>query len=65
MEENKNKFEKIYNTFQYAIDNEINPFDPKTWDGNYKNRMRELAGIIPLMEKEIKIIKNLIKETKF
>lgn len=55
----ENKFEKIYNTYEYARNHGINPLDITTWDENYKLRMQELAGILPILEEEIKIIKEI------
>lgn len=39
-------YTQIFNTLQYAKDNNINPADPNTWDENYRRRQMELAGII-------------------
>jgi len=58
--QNENKFEKIYNTYEYAKSHNINPNQPDTWDENYKRRMMELAGILPLLEEEIKSLKKLL-----
>ena len=61
METKENKFGKIYHAYQYAKLNGINPARPETWDEKYKKRMKELAGIIPIIEEEIKSLKKIIK----
>jgi hypothetical protein len=61
MTEQENKFEKIYHTYEYAKSHGINPIRPETWDDNYKLRMQELAGIVPLLEEEIKKLKTILK----
>lgn len=60
MASEENKFGKIYHSYQYAKKNGIDPLDPSTWDNKYKKRMQELAGIIPMIEEEIKSIKGII-----
>ena len=55
------KIEKIYFAYKYAADNGIIPTNPKTWDDNYKNRMKELAGIIPQVEEELKSLKEVLE----
>jgi hypothetical protein len=59
---NENKFEKIFNSYEYAKSNEIDPLNPDTWDENYKNRWLELAGILPAIEEEVKNLKKIINE---
>ena len=67
MKKNKvmsNNYEKIYNSIQYARDNNIKPADPNTWDDNYRRRQQELAGIITEVESEISSIKEGIEKNK-
>lgn len=59
-----NNYEKIFNSVKYARENGINPADPNTWDDNYRKRQKELAGIIPEIEKDINSIKEGIKKNK-
>lgn len=50
------KLEQINNSFQYAIKHGIDPVDPSTWDDAYKQRMRQLAGVLPSVTEELKKI---------
>lgn len=39
-------FDEIRDTYGYALENNIDPKRPETWDDKYKQRMRKLAGIV-------------------
>jgi hypothetical protein len=56
-----NKFNKIYFAYQYANKHNIDPTNPETWDNNYKARMLELAGLLKVIEEEVKSLIKVLK----
>jgi hypothetical protein len=45
---------EAFNTWQYAMQNNIKPHDPTTWDDEYRKKQQRLAGISNSVEKQIK-----------
>lgn len=58
----ENNFNKILETLLYAKEYNINPVDPSTWNDDYRRRQQELAGIIPAIEEDLRLIKEAIEE---
>ena len=59
-----NNYEIIFDSVKYAQERGINPADPTTWNDNYRNRQKELAGILPEIEKDITSIKEGLEKDK-
>ncbi len=60
----ENPFSKIKNAYDYAKKNGINRKDIRTWDSNYKERMKELAGIIKSVENELNELRKIKSKIK-